>query len=212
MDTFDELHTLEPYQLACTRFNCKTYIENRRYAEKHSVSCIYGTPRVVRECIPEKTKIIVIELNVEREYADIKGFGVIENTSYFRKYKIYTNTKYNMYSYLGIAHIPISRFRKFTYYIEYTLDDEEHVWEIEGEDIYKSIKQQLLFGKGHSRRGYGITQYPIQKMNYIEEQIGIPACLRENQHLTLYKLIYMMLRGIIYGYTSYTFKDTFKSE
>jgi hypothetical protein len=212
MDTFDELHTIEPYQLTCTRFNCKTYIENRRYAEKHSVSCIYGTPRVVRECIPEKTKIIIIELNVEGEYADIKGIGVVENTSYFRKHKIYTNTKYNMYSYVGIAHISISRFRKFTYYIEYTLDGEDHVWDIEGEDIYKAIKQQLLFGKGHSRRGYGITQYPIQKMNYIEEQIGIPACLRENQHLTLYKLIYMMLRGMTRGYSSYKFKERFKSE
>jgi len=166
----------------------------------------------VRECIPEKTKIIVIELNVENEYADIKGFGVVENISYFRKYKIYTNTKYNMYSYVGIAHIPILRFRKFTYYIEYILDDEEHIWEIEGEEIYKAIKQQLLFGKGHSRRGYGITQYPIQKMTRIEEEIGIPICLRENQHLTLYKLIYMMLRGIIYRYTSYTFTDKFNSE
>lgn len=198
MDDFKDLHSLKPYQLTMTRFNCETYIENRTYSEKHSIPCIYGTPRTLRAIIPEKTKIIVIELNVESEYADIKGFGVIENVPHYRKCKIYDNTKYNLYAYIGIAHIPIKEFRKFKYYIEYGKD--EMLWEIKGNTIYKAMKEQLLFGKGHSRRGYGITQYPIEKMKDIEKQIGIPECLRENQHLTLYKLIYMMLRGIVKGY------------
>ena len=200
MDDFKDLHTLNSYQLMMTRFNCQTYIENRKYAETHSIPCIYGCSRTLRMAVPEKAKIIVIELNVESEYADIKGFGVIENTPHYRKYRIYNDMKYNLYAYVGFAHIPIKKFRNFTYYIEY---GDEMVWEISGNTIYKAMKEQLLFGKGHSRRGYGITQYPIQKMTELEKKIGIPDCLRENQHLTLYKLIYMMLRGILKKYDSF---------
>jgi hypothetical protein len=197
-------------QLACTRFTTKTYLENRDYCTKKDIPCIYGTPRPIRQDVPENIHVAVIEMNIEKEEEDIKGIGIIQNNPLYRKYKIYKRNEYNMYAYMGVWHISMSEFRNIEFTIKYKIETTMR-WCITGQQIYEKLVSHLLRGKAHSKRGYGITQFPVSKFKIIENELEIPACLTENRHLTLYKLIYIMLKGFKIGVMSYTFKTRFKN-
>mgnify|MGYP000403663789 FL=1 len=145
-------------RLMVTRFKNTTWNENIRWKENNNYSgCIYNSPVHIKETIPLQITIYVIEMNNDRN--KIVGFGKIMNKVYTdRKYRIYDERNYNRYTYRGIKRINIE--------------------EIKDDDIINKIgklEKRLFKGKGHLKRGQGITQLPneIEKeyLNFIIEII-----------------------------------------
>ena len=137
---------MQRFYVGCTRFNEKTKRENEEYRKKKNiVGCIYGCPIKIREDIPRKNKIIVIEMNNEKNI--IIAFGFIYNIIRFdKRFCIYDNQHFNRYVYLG----------------QYRITREE-IFEKEDENMKQFIEklEKLLFkGKTHSKRGSGITILP----------------------------------------------------
>ena len=72
-----------------TRFNNNTWKENMLWRERNNQKgCIYNSPVYIKDNIPLKTIIYVIEMNNERN--KIMGIGRIIN-------KVYTNQQYKIY-------------------------------------------------------------------------------------------------------------------
>ena len=127
--------------IATTRFNNKTYDENRKYNHLISpVGCIYGTPIKMKTTIPLESIVYVIEMN--NSINKIEGIGVITNKEVIDKtYRIYEDMDYNRYIYKGSKHISTT----------------EIIDEYDKQVIY--VLEQLLFKtKKHCKRAQGITQ------------------------------------------------------
>ena len=65
-------------EICVTRFDNKTYNENKIWKEKNNYEgCIYGTPvKISENILPEKT-IMVLEMNNSEN--KLKGIGIIKN-------------------------------------------------------------------------------------------------------------------------------------
>lgn len=124
-----------------TRFNNKTYDENRKYNQLlDNIGCIYGTPIKIKQTIPLESILYVIEMNNSTN--KIEGIGVIINKHVVDKnYRIYEDMDYNRYIYKGSKHISTT----------------EITDEYDKKLIY--VLEQLLFkGERHCKRAQGITQ------------------------------------------------------
>ena len=87
-----------------TRFNNNTFHENKRFRENNQLPCIYGTSLKIKENIPYKDKILVVEMNNQEN--KIMGIGLVENKIIDDKnYKIYSDKVYNRYIYKGNNYI-----------------------------------------------------------------------------------------------------------
>ncbi len=129
-----------------TRFNNNTFQENKRFRENNQLSCIYGTSLKIKENIPYKDKILVIEMNNQEN--KIMGIGLVENKIIDDKsYKIYSDKVYNRYIYKGNNYISIE-----------TMDSNE-------KETVAMLEALLFKGARHSKRAQGITVLPewIQK-------------------------------------------------
>jgi len=126
------------FQIAATRFNNQTYLENINYRQKHNEVAIYGAPLKIRDIYTTGTTIFVIEMN--NELNRIEGIGLIKNNLVCdKKYRIYANNEYNRYIYRG----------------EYWLTRKD-ISEYDGEIV--EICDLILFkGKSHLKRRTGIT-------------------------------------------------------
>lgn len=88
------------FHLASTRFNCKTYKENKDYRIKNEEEVIYGSAFKIRDMYSVGSLIFVAEMNNETN--KIEGIGFIKNLLVTDKnYKIYEDTNYNRYVYRG---------------------------------------------------------------------------------------------------------------
>ena len=141
--------------IATTRFNQDTWEENQSYRSKKQIlGCIYGIPKRLSETIPVKTCVAVFEMNNSTN--TIMGIGLIVN--YLRMdiyYKIYSDCNYNRYVYKS----------------KYRIDKNEFK---DNELPFINYFENLLFcGKGHLKRGHGITQIPYKKIKkYTFENIS----------------------------------------
>ena len=126
-----------------TRFNNSTWNENKRWRETNNyLGCLYNSPVYIKEIIPLQIVLYVIEMNNDTN--KILGFGKIINKVYTdRKYRVYEERNYNRFTYRGTKRIDI--------------DD------IENNEIkakIEKLEERLFKGKGHLKRGQGITQLP----------------------------------------------------
>ena len=129
------------YKITTTRFNNNTYEENQRYKTNNDLPCIYGTSLKIKDSIPYKNNIFVIEMNNQEN--KIMGIGFIKNQLIDDKnYKIYTDKVYNRHIYKGIYHIPIN-----------LLNNEE-------KEVIEKLELLLFKGARHSKRAQGITALP----------------------------------------------------
>lgn len=128
--------------LATTRFNNDTIEEHRNYIKKYNITgCLYGTPIRIKEDIPIKSDIIVLEMN--NSINKIVGIGYIKNYVYMDKYyKIYNDRNYNRYIYKGTSHILRDQFQKT---------------EIK---LIECLEYYLFYTPYHSKRGQGICEIP----------------------------------------------------
>ncbi len=129
------------YKITTTRFNNNSYEENKRFRENDNLSCIYGTSLKIKESIPYKENIFVIEMNNQEN--KIMGIGFVKNQLIDdKKYKIYTDKVYNRYIYKGSLHISREQ-----------LDNNE-------QEILEKLEKLLFKGARHSKRAQGITVLP----------------------------------------------------
>lgn len=98
--------------LATTRFNNQTWQENKCYLEQAKskgdvsmkINCIYNCFIPISSNIPIFSNVIVLEMNNETN--QIVGIGLLRHQSpEYGKYHIYSNPKYNQYTYQGVYHI-----------------------------------------------------------------------------------------------------------
>ena len=150
------------YYVTTTRFNHKTFEENRTYREKCDFNgCIYGVPKPISVNIPLKTDLFVFEmLNISKGQPDapgkIMGIGMIKNKINFKKrHRIYSDQNYNRYCYIGRRRV-----------------DRDEMSEAELTDL-KVFEDMVFRGYAHLKRGQGITSIPqsklIDKKNFIHK-------------------------------------------
>ena len=143
--------------LAVTRFNQETFSENYEYRRKKEFSgCIYGVPVKISEKIGSDNIIIVIEMDITKGVKNICGIGLVKN-NLNRKIncKIYSNNRYN----------------KYTYYSKYRIDASEFN---ENElTILNKVSDILFKTKGHVQRGNGITQIPTKNIKRLDFDVSL---------------------------------------
>ena len=128
-------------ELCVTRFNDKTYLENKNFREKHNIICIYSTPVKISDNILPNQEIIILEMNNTTNC--IEGIGIIKNSLVLKeKYRIYSDNNYNRY----------------TYKSKYRIDKNELT---SYETIIIKMLENLIFKSAcHCKRGQGIQIIP----------------------------------------------------
>ena len=130
--------------LATTRFNIQTWNENQQYCSESNIGrgCLYGTPMRMKDNIPIKADVMVLEMNNSTN--KIMGIGWVKNYVHMDKYyKIYNDGNYNRYVYKGKIHISREMF------------DQKDM------NIIEVLETLLFYGSRHSKRGQGISEIPL---------------------------------------------------
>jgi hypothetical protein len=133
------------YTLATTRFTNATWNENSKFREKNpNAKCAYLLPIPISRNIPMDSAVFVLEMNNDKN--QIMGIGMIKNHAIYGKYEIYENRNYNRFSYIGKWRIDVSE-----------MNSEER-------EILKLFEAMCFKGANHSKRGQGITAFPLKLM------------------------------------------------
>ena len=135
------------FYVTTTRFNNETYKQNEQYRIARKIDgCVYGTPQEMPNYIPIGGKVFVFEMNNQTN--KVEGIGYLANRLYTRKrFNIYKDRNYNRYSYIGKHRVDRYDMTK---------------------DMRKELKviEELIFkGKGHLKRGQGITSFTQEKLD-----------------------------------------------
>jgi len=133
----------------CTRFNTDTLYHYKKHAEHYKR--VYGTPNEITQQIPPFQKITVFEMDLDTN--KINGIGIIKNNPIYRKYRIYP-MKYE-------------RYNRFNYEVLYYIN--RKVLKRQLNLSLKQLEYLLFYGKGHFKRGQGITQISRKRLPEILE-------------------------------------------
>ena len=137
--------------IGTTRFTDETWDENVKWRVKNNYlnGCVYGTPKVIRDCVTYQDIVYVLEMN--NDINKIMGIGKIKNKIQVgmssRKCKIYNDRFYCKFIYAGKKRV--DRFELS-----------------ERENIIIQILDILVFkSKCHIKRGHGITRMTPTMLN-----------------------------------------------
>lgn len=126
------------FYLATTRFNNETYQQNLLYRQKKQYNAIYGTCVRIQAKYSLDTIMFVIEMNNETN--KIEGIGIIRNRISDDKYKIYLNSDYNRYIYIG----------------DYWMSRQQ-ILDSDDSELIEIFDLILFKGKSHVKRHAGIS-------------------------------------------------------
>jgi hypothetical protein len=127
--------------IVTTRFNNKTWEENTRFRNTHSmIGCIYPSPEMNSREITENAYLFVLEMNNDEN--KIMGIGIVKNHPIYNKYAVYSNQNYNRFTYLGKLRIDRT-----------SMDEME-------ENIMKVFDILCFKGSRHMKRLQGIKAFP----------------------------------------------------
>lgn len=141
------------HTLATTRFTQTTWEENcTSRMINPTAKCIYGTPVQISRQVLMDSNVFVLEMNNDTD--KIMGIGLIKNRPIVGKYVVYSRGNYNRYVYAGKHRI-----------------DREDMTELE-KAILKLLEELCFRGTNHSKRGQGITGFPI-KIQYKSAELGL---------------------------------------
>ena len=131
------------HTLATTRFTQITWEENCQCRKmNNNAKCLYGTPVQISKQVPLDSTVFVLEMNNDND--KIMGVGLIKNRSIAGKYAVYSRGNYNRFVYAGKCRIA-----------------REEMTELE--NAIMNLLEELCFrGINHSKRGQGITAFPIK--------------------------------------------------
>lgn len=148
--------------IVTTRFNEKTFNENKLYRE-HCMSpkpgCIYTASHPIAVNVPLDKEIFVLEMNNETNR--IMGIGLIYNIPIYNKYKVHDNSKYNVFSYVGKFRI-----------------DRNDMCENEN-DIMKVFDILCFKGKRNLKRLKGIKRFPIDMLYNCKDILDIVSFVHD---------------------------------
>lgn len=136
-----------------TRFNTQTIVENREFCQKQNKKCIYATAEPVSQSILPGDIMMVLEMNNDTN--TIVGIGLLKNKGYFNQHHIYSDPKYNQFSYVGNNHI-----------VRSSMTAEE-------DQIMKVFDNLCFKGYGHLKRLRGIKSFPSYKLHNIYKMLNI---------------------------------------
>jgi len=140
------------HTLATTRFNNFTWDENCKIRKMNpAVKCIYATPIQIASSVALDSNVFVMEMNNEKD--EIMGIGLVKNHPIAGKYAVHSVHNYNRFAYIGKWRI-----------------DRDDMSEDE-KDILTLLEAMCFRGINHSKRGQGITSFPI-KLLYKAHNIG----------------------------------------
>ena len=124
-------------RLMVTRFNRITNLERNRWCENNNYKgSIINVPIHIKETVLMSDNIYVIEMNNDDN--EIIAISKIKNYVYTnKKYKIYIDNNYNRYTYRGKERILRDTIKKYM--------------------KIEELENDLFKGKGHLKRGQGIT-------------------------------------------------------
>lgn len=133
--------------IATTRFNEKTWKENKEWRKKHEwTGCVYGTPKQIGETHLADVPIFVLEMNNSKN--KIEGVGLIRNRPVTKeKHKIYEDNNYNRYTYKSIYRISRKEMSK------------------EQKRVLRALDTIVFKGSRHLKRGQGIIALPNRIVN-----------------------------------------------
>ena len=141
-----------------SRFNTETRLENQSFREKNwKNGCIYCSPQEVSQKIPLKSKMIVLEMDNDKN--QIYAVGRCTNRPVIQKYPVYQNKNMNMYNYIG----------------NYRITRNE-LTEIE-EAVFKALDQLCFYGNDHMKRGNGLKSFPVKLLVNCKNVMDIPEFL-----------------------------------
>jgi len=143
------------YHIMTTRFNNETEEQNKNYRKRKNIEkyCIYGCPVKIAENITQDKKIIVLEMNNDKNR--IIGIGLLLNRINSNSYQIYENPNYNRYYYIGKQRI-----------IREEMSEEEEI-------IMKIFDKLCFEGPLHSKRGQGIRKFPVKMLYRCSKLINL---------------------------------------
>jgi hypothetical protein len=147
--------------LMTTRFNENTANENSKYRNNKlpNGGCIYGTPTMVSQRIQLESKLFVLEMNNDDNR--IIGVGLVLNKPYFNRHKIYSDTNYNRFSYVG----------------KYRIERENMS---EDEELIMKIFDKLCFeGSNHMKRGHGLSVFSMKVLYRCRNIIDLVKSVEE---------------------------------
>ena len=136
--------------VACTRFSDATIEENRCWRERNQhTGCIYGVSRPIKKTVPRGSWIYVIEMN-NTGRGRVEGIGLIRNINRNGKqFKIYSDCNYNLEIYHGKYRLARSELLA------------HETWSVpQGSSLLCALEDKLFRGKGHLKRGWGVTILP----------------------------------------------------
>lgn len=124
--------------LCTTRFNNKTYDENKAGRKLLKTECYYANPSTIKNI--KQRMMYVLELNVEEN--KIMGIGRVSNVLNGDVYKIYEDESYNKRYFSGAYRVNL-----------------EDLTEKEKEFV--TAMEEICFrGRGHLKRGHRMLSFP----------------------------------------------------
>jgi len=163
-----------------SRFNNKTWEENVKYrTENKWKGCIYGSPQMNTQTIPEDCVLFIIEMNNDKN--QIMGIGLVRNNPIIcmsgliidkknygtylaaldgfdknqKRMKIYNNGSYNRYVFMGQHHI-----------------NRAEMTETELK-IIQALDIVCFTGNYHMKRGTGLKSFPRQMLEKAKDIIDL---------------------------------------
>lgn len=147
------------------RYSTDTWNDCVQYRRRRNMACIYAPSTKITNTIRSHIPLFIIEMNNTTN--QILGIGLIYNKPVTdRVYRVYADTNYNQYIYIGKHHISREVLDNYNPLLVYILE-------------------QILFkGYTHSKRGIGLTKMPKKVMS-------LPVCegmniLKEIKHIFIH--------------------------
>ena len=130
--------------LVTTRFNDKTFSQNRQFCRKYNKKSLYCNPHPLPPNIPIDGVVYVIEMNNSKD--KITGIGKIKNRLKYNVYNVYEEEFYNQNHFEGEERVDSDE-----------LDERE-------KEFIQSLEQQCFYGRGHLKRGHRMLSFPQIKL------------------------------------------------
>ena len=127
-----------------TRFNNGTWEENAKFRIENNAKCAYFAPNSIASRIELGSKLFVLEMNNETN--QLMGVGLLTNKPQVWKYTAYQDNHYNRVAYLG-------KYHKTREEIIARSDEMRQLWE--------DLEYFCFKGRGHLKRGRGMTSFPV---------------------------------------------------
>jgi hypothetical protein len=137
--------------LCTTRFNNKTYAENKVGRSILKTECYYANPCTIKNV--KQRMMYVLELNVEEN--KIMGIGRVSNVLNGDVYKIYEDESYNKRYFSGGYRIDVDELNA-------------------GEKEFITAMEEICFrGRGHLKRGHRMLSFPKRIIGQCLEHGGL---------------------------------------